>query len=205
MTIEPDRLVHVIDDSEAVCASLEAVLPTFGLQVQTHPSAEAFLSHRDSLRRGCLVIDSLMPGLNGVALLRRLRSDGCDWPAVLLTADFSVDTAVRATTAGASAVLHKPCDPSSLADVVHGTVRKEHAGTPLPMLSPREREIVGYLSRGATSKEIGRTLGISPRTVEAHRARILVKTGARNAADLAHMFAALATGSDEPVRMREHS
>ena len=181
-----DAAVHVLDDNSAVRSSLEALLPTYGFKVFTYASAAELLEGLSAAQPGCILLDLHMPRVDGPAALATLRATGCDWPALIITADPDVSHAAAAVRAGAADLLQKPFGADEIVNAIRAAWSDltANSGSTLPMLSAREAEIVALLAEGGTSKEIARRLDISPRTVDAHRARILNKTGARNTADL---------------------
>jgi two-component system response regulator FixJ len=191
------RVVHVIDDSAAVCQAIALLLLGEGLSVAIHSSGTAFLEALPSLRPqsiGCIITDIRMPGLDGLALLRRLREQGVCQPVVVMTAHGDIALAVQAMKAGATDFLEKPFEDALLLDIVKsalhlpalvpaGADAVENPADRIALLSTREREVLDLLVTGKPNKVVARMLGISPRTVEAHRARILERLRVRNLAD----------------------
>lgn len=193
--------VFVVDDDAAVRDSVLLLLETAGLAVETCESAEAFLAAPDAQRAGCLVLDMRMPGMSGIELQAELARRGMDLPIVFLTAHGDIPQTVQAMKAGAEDFLTKPVDGAVLlervqAALVRGRADRErqaaraHARTRLAALTEREREILALAVAGCANKEIARQLGISFRTVELHRSRILRKTGAETLLELAQLAAA---------------
>jgi two-component system response regulator FixJ len=198
----PEETVHVVDDDEAVCHSLALLLESAGLRVETHGSSVAFLRSAASLRGGCVLMDVRMPGMDGLELQRRLAEAGVRLPIIIMTAYGDVPAAVRALKAGAVDFIEKPFDDEVLLAAVHAALQRgaedrraeaERAKliARLESLTPRERTVLDGLIVGHPNKTIAYDLGISPRTVEVHRARIMEKMGARSPSDLVRLaFAA---------------
>ncbi|MGV6873338.1 response regulator FixJ [Pseudochelatococcus sp. B33] len=188
--------VHVIDDDESVRDSLSFLLGGMNLTVLTYPSAEVFLEQRPWGLGGCIVSDVRMPGISGIELLRTLKEKGVDLPLIVITGNADIPLAVEAMKAGASDFLEKPFDdevllaaienalgdrpktPRAAADVIEINER-------LQTLTSREREVLDCLVTGLSNKHIASALGISPRTVEVHRAHVMTKM---NATSLSHLI-----------------
>lgn len=194
MRAEPT--VHVVDDDAAVREALRRVIASLRVRVETHASADQFLSAFDPARPGCLVLDVRLGGTNGLDLQEALAASGAPIPVIIITAYGTVQTAVRAMRAGAVDVLEKPFDPRELRERVRQAVERDRAARRLradsetlsagvELLTPREQEVLGLSLVGKTAKEIGEALDLSARTVEVHRARILTKTGAGSISELA--------------------
>jgi len=187
--------VHVVDDDDAVLRALAMLLRSADVPVETHPSGLAFL---DALPRlgddavGCLLTDVRMPGLDGLELLRRLRAGGFRRSIVVMTAHGDVPTAVRAMKAGAADFVEKPFDDGALLATVEaaleasrapGAAEADDAAARVAALSPREREVLDLLAAGRSNKAIAQELGLSPRTVEIHRARLMARLGVGSLAE----------------------
>lgn len=193
--------VFVVDDDAAVRDSLSLLLETAGLPAEAYASAEAFLAALHSDRSGCIVLDVRMPGMAGPALQTELARRGVRLPIIFLTAHGDVPTSVQAMKAGAVDFLTKPVNGALLLDRVHAAMernaeerQRETAQRALRErltgLTEREREILALAVAGQPNKEIARQLGISYRTVEVHRSRILLKTGAGSLIELARLATA---------------
>lgn len=178
-----------------------------GLRVRTFPSAEEFLGACGPQVPGCLVLDLRMPGMGGLELQRMLTGLGYTLPIIFLSAFGDVATTVRAIKGGAVDFLEKPVSMETLLERVRRSLeedqrRRERNGEVLRLralvegLTPREREVMDLAVQGMVNKAIASRLGISPRTVENHRARVMEKLRVGNIAELCH-FAALYQGPEE--------
>lgn len=187
-------IVHVVDDDAAVRRSLAMLLGSFGLVTETHESAEKVLEHLHQLRPGCMVIDIRMPGMDGLALQAELSRRGCRLPVVVVTGHADVSLAVRAMKAGAMDFIEKPYSEDDLLHAVtaaltrmantrQSTATIEAAIGRIAALTPRERDVLARLVAGRPNKVIAHELGISPRTVEIHRANLMEKLGCRSLAE----------------------
>ena len=195
-----ERLVYVVDDDEAVRDSLSVLLETWRYTVATFASARDFLAVAPTLRPGVLVADIRMPEMDGLELQQRLIDHSLRYPLIVITGHGDVPLAVRAMKAGAVDFIEKPFAPEVMLDSV-GTAfdrltRRETAAEDpaaataaarVAELSPREREVLQGLLSGLPNKSIAADLGISPRTVEIHRARVMDKMGARSLSGLIRM------------------
>jgi two-component system, LuxR family, response regulator FixJ len=189
------RAVHAIDDDEAVRRALALLFRSAGIPVETHSSGSAFLEALPALGEdavGCVLTDVRMPGLDGLELLRRLQQGGFRRPVVVMTAHGDVSMAVRAMKAGAVDFVEKPFDDQALLAATEaalgtaqatGTAGTDEAVERIAALSPREREVLGLLVAGKPNKLIARDLGLSPRTVEVHRARLMARLGVGSLAE----------------------
>ena len=206
-TLSP--LVHLVDDDEAVRNSLALLIGTVGLRVQAWAEPQAFLDGFDRQAIGVIVLDVRMPGMSGLALLEALVAQGVDQPVVMLTGHGTVEMCRRAFKAGAAEFLEKPVDDEALLEALQNGVRRHvksrerHQADRLAreryaQLSEREREVLGLIVAGLTNKEIGRSLQLSPRTVETHRANLFAKLETQSLAQLIRNYAALAEESGAP-------
>lgn len=186
------RVVHVIDDDVAVRMAMEMLLQSAGFGVITYPSGFAFLDAAAALGEegsGCVVTDVRMPGMNGLQLLHRLKERRFRRPVIVMTAHGDISIAVRAMKAGAVDFVEKPFDDEVILAAI-GTALKparvEGPGTAASLvaeLSAREREVLNLLAAGKPNKLIAAELSLSPRTVEAHRARLMSRLGVRSLAE----------------------
>lgn len=195
-------LVHLIDDDEAVRASLALLIGTVGLRVQTWADPQTFLDGFDRRTIGAIVLDVRMPGLSGLTVLDTLVAQGVDQPVIMLTGHGTVEMCRRAFKAGAAEFLEKPVEDEQLLEALQHAVRQhvrsreraqadQAARERHAQLSEREREVLGYIVGGFTNKEIARALALSPRTVESHRASLFAKLGCDSLAQLIRRYAAL--------------
>lgn len=192
------QVVHVIDDDADVRDALSASLSVRGLTLETYPSAQAFLDALPQAAGGCIVTDVQMPGMTGLDLLGVLRDRLHDFPVIVLTGRADVPMAVEALKQGASDFLEKPVDGEVVFGVVQAVLARAAGAAQLAgqrsefqrrvgALSPRERNVLEGLVAGKSNKLIARDLGISPRTVEAYRASLMIKMQAESLSDLVRM------------------
>jgi FixJ family two-component response regulator len=190
-----------VDDDDAMRESLATLLDDAGYRVCAYASAEDLLEAGASGDGGCVVSDVRMPGMDGLTLLRRLRKAGTALPLILITAHGDVPLAVAAMKAGAVDFLEKPFEAGALLSAVEAGLRQARghveeavdagaARRQLELLTPRELEVIEHLVAGESNKVAAAALGISPRTVEFHRARVMEKTGARGLPDLVRLWLA---------------
>ncbi|MEB8342404.1 response regulator transcription factor [Streptomyces endophyticus] len=190
MTGEPAAdLVYVLDDDEQLCLSLAWLLESVHIRTEWFTDADAFLDAFDPDRPACLVLDVRMPGIGGFHVQELLNARGAALPIVFVSAHGDIPMSVRALQAGAVDFLEKPYDPQRLLDILQNALRvageryalraeQRSLRERITHLSPREREILRQVVEGIPSKVIARQLGISLKTVDAHRARIREKTDA---------------------------
>ncbi len=192
-------IVHVIDDDEALRDSIRMFLVNEGMDVRTYASADAFLANLGSASTGCVVTDVRMPGKSGMDLLVEIARLGLALPVIVITGHADVPLAVRAMKTGAVDLLEKPFKGDALIDAVRRAVAvgrdsqltalsTQEAQSRLAMLTARETEVLGRLVRGQPNKIIAYEMGISPRTVEVHRANVMKKTQAGSLSELVRMF-----------------
>jgi FixJ family two-component response regulator len=190
--------VFIVDDDAAVRDGLAMLLDTAGLAVETYDSAAAFLAACSTLRTGCLILDVRMPDMTGPELQAELKQRGIDLPIIFLTAHGDIPTTVQAMKQGATDFLTKPVVGSELLDRVRSALEKgaqlhQQASATralrerLEGLTQRELEVMKLVADGLPNKEIARNLGISHRTVEVHRARVMQKTGVTNLVELSRL------------------
>jgi FixJ family two-component response regulator len=194
--------VFIVDDDAALCRALVRILREHGWQTATYASAEEFLAQRDATASGCLVLDVSLPGLDGLALQRRLAQDGPPLPIVFLTGHGDIPMTVQAVKAGAVDFLTKPVAATSLLAAVRAGVERdalsrqataetESLRSRFASLTGREREVLAALANGRLNKQIAADLGIVEQTVKFHRTRIMERMQARTVAELMHMAARL--------------
>jgi FixJ family two-component response regulator len=193
-----DGTVFLIDDDPSVRDSLTLLLSLKGLRTQAFANAESFIDTYRPERSGCVLTDLRMPGMTGLELQAALRERHIDVPVVVLTAHGDVATARAALKNGAFDFIEKPADDAMLLEVLRNALRVEHerrtaASTRtdtdqrLQRLTGREREILALIAAGHPNRDVAVKLGISPRTVEVHRARIMEKLECSSLAELISM------------------
>ena len=205
--------VFVVDDDAALLRALARLLREDGLRCATYASAEAFLAERDPLAPGCLVLDVSLPGLDGLALQRRLAESEPALPIVFLTGHGDIPMSVQAVKAGAVDFLTKPVAAASLLAAVRSGLAQDRrqrqalAETAdlrrrFASLTEREREVLAALATGKLNKQIAADMGVVEQTVKFHRARIMERMQAQTVAELMHLTARLqltaAGPADEP-------
>jgi two-component system, LuxR family, response regulator FixJ len=190
--------LFVVDDDVMMRDALSIVFTLAGYRVTGFADTETFLVAARNHTPACILLDLHLPDKSGVTALKELDAQNYPAPIFIVTGDDDVGCAVEAVKSGAFDYLVKPFDARSIVIRVAGAIaafgkrsaytngdnswRTEFPG--LALLTPREREVLAQIAAGASNKEAGRKLGISPRTIEVHRARVMEKVGARNAADL---------------------
>jgi FixJ family two-component response regulator len=191
----PAPAVYVVDDDQAVCNSLRLLLKSVGLATLTMDSAAKFLAAYQPNQPGCLVLDVRMPDMSGLELQQELNVRGATIPVIFITGHGDVPMAVEAMRHGAFDFLQKPFRDQELVDRIQlALVRdastratlKEHEDIRdrLKSLTPREREVLALMTEGKPNKVMAHELGISQRTLEIHRARVMEKSGASSLAQL---------------------
>lgn len=193
-----DKLVHVIDDDDAVRESLSFLLRSAAFAVRTYESATDFLESAAQDACGCVITDVRMPGMSGLDLLRHLHRTGSGLPVIVVTGHGDVQLAVEAMKSGAVDFLEKPFDDERVLEAVRLALDNrpaQAARTPeqnavaerLASLSQRERQVLDRLVAGQPNKTIAYELGISPRTVEVYRANVMTKMQANSLSELVRM------------------
>lgn len=199
--------VFVIDDDASVRDSIALMLGLAGYRTSVFADAEAFLAAWKEDWAGCVVADVRLPGLSGVQLQDELRKRGTALPFVIITAHGDVPTARAAFRSQAVDFLEKPFDRAQLCAAIdtgfaleerriHRQDRQRADAEKLNRLTRREREVLEHAARGLGSKEIGLALGISSRTVEVYKTRIMEKLGVRNVVELVRFAIAAASERD---------
>ncbi|MBI4756436.1 MAG: response regulator transcription factor [Betaproteobacteria bacterium] len=189
------QIVHVVDDDEALRDSLAWLLESRGLQVRQYASGEEFLAAPLDEVPGCLVLDVRMPGIGGLELYERLQVRGCALPVIFITGHGDVPMAVTALKKGAADFIEKPFNDQALLHLIQDCLARDRdarvrrlrdhaAAGRLAQLTARERAVLDLVVAGKLNKQVADILGISVKTVEAHRARVMEKMGVRSVAEL---------------------
>jgi FixJ family two-component response regulator len=191
----PEPTVFVVDDDRAMRESLSWLLDSVGLRVRSYATAADFLAEHDPAQPGCLVLDVRMPGMSGLDLQAELARRGVELPTIVITGHAEVSMAVRAVKAGAIDFIEKPFSDQLLLDRVRQALevdlearevrrRREDARRRLATLTAREREVLNLVVAGKANKEVASALGVSPKTVEVHRAHVMSKMCVDSLAEL---------------------
>ncbi|WP_454887561.1 response regulator transcription factor [Sphingomonas oryzagri] len=203
----PDkRLVHIVDDEDAIRRATGFMLKTSGYAVESWPSGVAFLKEVRHASEGCILLDVRMPEMDGLEVQQALAERGVAMPIVILTGHGDVSIAVRAMKAGAIDFIEKPFEKARLLaalETAFGRIdegeaqgeRAREAGVLLAGLTARERDVLDGLARGLPNKTIAYDLGISPRTVEVHRANAMTKLRVRSLSDALRIAFAAGLGN----------
>ncbi|WP_010219551.1 response regulator transcription factor [Sphingomonas sp. PAMC 26621] len=205
---DPARTIHIVDDDDAIRQSLGFMLRKAGHVVETYSSGTEFLKTTTRATQGCVLLDVRMPEIDGLEVQARLGAQGIMLPVIMLTGHGDVTLAVRAVKAGAIEFLEKPFERSALLQAVdealdqarrndRSQLAASEAVVCLAALSPRERDVLNGMVLGRPNKLIAFDLGISMRTVEAHRANLMEKLSARSLSDVLRI--AFAAGLGEAV------
>ena len=202
------KLVHIVDDEEAIRRSASFMLKTSGYAVQAWPHGAAFLKEVRHVPEGCILLDVRMPEMDGLDVQQALLDRGVTMPVIILTGHADVSIAVRAMKAGAIDFLEKPFEKAALIGAIEAAfdrmaasdsaaARAAEANVVLGVLTPREREVLEGLAQGLPNKTIAYDLGISPRTVEVHRANLMAKLDVRSLSDALRLAFAAGLGGDD--------
>ena len=190
--------VFVVDDDEGVRNSLRFLLKSVGLTTRALASASEFLEVYKHNQPGCLVLDVRMPGMSGIELQQQLNVRGATIPVIFITGHGDIPMAVEAMQHGAFDFLQKPFRDQDLIDRIQRALERDARNRAalaqhvrirerLESLTPREREVLMLMTRGKPNKVMAAELGVSQRTVEIHRARVMEKSGANSLAHLVRM------------------
>ena len=190
--------VFIVDDDATLRKSIRWLVESVGLTVKAYPSAEAFLAEFDASMPGCLVLDVRLGGLSGLDLQQELSQRGSRLPIIVISGFAEVPTAVRALKAGAFDFIEKPFSEQQLLDRIREAIETDRKGRDdealrkevearVALLTRREREVMDMVVAGKASKVIASDLGLSPKTVEVHRARVMSKMQAGSIAELVRL------------------
>jgi FixJ family two-component response regulator len=190
-------IVYLVDDDDAVRDALGMLFKSIGLKHDSCSSALDFLQRYDPARHSCLVADIRMPGLSGLELQQRLNEQRAEIPIIFITGHGDVPMAVTAMKSGAADFIQKPFRDQDLIERINkalardrerrrGRAEEDEIRGRIALLTPREKEVMERVVRGQANKVIAMDLGVSQRTVELHRARVMKKLGLRSVAQLVH-------------------
>jgi len=202
MSCTTTPIVFIVDNDISVRDSLTILIESAGLRPQTFASAAEFLAHPKSATPSCLVLDSILPDLNGLELQERVSAERCDIPIIFLSSHVDISTAVKAIKRGALEFLLKPFDSDMLLSTIRSAIKRSEITLRREMefhrlradyesLSRREREVMAGVASGLLNKEVGTELGISEITVKVHRGSVMRKMKADSFAHLVNMASRL--------------
>jgi two-component system, LuxR family, response regulator FixJ len=190
--------IFVVDDDPLVLNALSVVLSREGYQVTGFGEGASFLAAAKARTPACIILDVQMPGQSGLDILKELNAQQYPAPIFIISGVGDIPMAVEAIKNGALDFIEKPFDATTVVtrvrEAIEAWARRAQRGADTEVLSKtfsghdlltaRERDVLNQIAAGSSNKQAGRELGISPRTIEVHRARIMEKLGAKNAADL---------------------
>jgi len=192
---DPEQMIYVIDDDEAVRDSMGMLLESADLPYRCYASADSFILEHDGSQRGCLILDIRMPGMNGIELQQKLTQMGSSLAIIFITGHGDVPMAVEAMRRGALDFLRKPVNEENFLERIayaldqesghwHQKLDRDQARLRIESLTEREHEVFMLVAEGLANKVVASELGISERTVEVHRAQVMKKLDARTLAQL---------------------
>lgn len=205
---DSNRIIHLVDDDESIRRSASFMLRTSGFVVKTYASGDEFLKDSKAIEPGCILLDVRMPGLDGLEVQQALKARGILFPVIVMTGHGDVSVAVQAMKQGASDFIEKPFEKAVLLGAIEAgferleksakrLARADEAKARLKALTSRELDVMKGLVRGHPNKTIAYDLGISPRTVEIHRANMMTKLEVISLSDALRIAFAAGLG-DEP-------
>ena len=205
---DSDRTVYLVDDDEAIRRSAGFMLRTSGFTVKPFASGVEFLKEVKDLAAGCILLDVRMPGINGLEVQRELRSRGVVYPVIVMTGHGDVGVAVQVMKAGAVDFIEKPFEKAALLNAIedgYARIEQSHrarartadAQVRLGALTAREKDVLQGMARGLPNKTIAYDLGISPRTVEIHRANLMTKLAVPSLSDALRIAFAAGMGEEQ--------
>lgn len=204
-----DRIVHLVDDDEAIRRSAGFMLKTSGYLVKTYASGVELLKEAKDLPVGCILLDVRMPEMDGLQVQQELQERGVGFPVIVMTGHGDVTVAVQAMKVGAVDFIEKPFEKAVLLSAIEegfsrieqagrNRARAEEAQIRLQALTPRERDVLEGLVRGHPNKTIAYDLNISPRTVEIHRANLMGKLEVASLSEALRIAFAAGLGDEQP-------
>lgn len=196
--MKPSALIHIVEDDESMRTALLELLRFAGYETLGYESTGDFLLHPPQDRPGCLLLDVRLPGPSGLELQAALQRQGVSLPVIFLTGHADVASSVRAMKAGAVDFLEKPVERAALLEAIERALARDATmraaqesarsnDARLAVLTPRERQVFDRIVGGKLNKQIADELGISLRTVKAHRAQLMEKLGVGTAAELGRL------------------
>ena len=199
------RVIHIVDDEDAIRRSASFMLKTSGFDVRVWPSGVAFLKDVRNVEPGCILLDVRMPEMDGLEVQEALLESGVAMPVIVLTGHGDIGIAVRAMKAGAIDFIEKPFEKAALIAAIESgfaqlddkdgrAARAHDASIAIAGLTDRERDVLEGLAQGLPNKTIAYDLGISPRTIEVHRANLMAKLGVRSLSDALRLAFAAGMG-----------
>lgn len=205
---EQEHTIYLVDDHESVRRSAGFMLKTSGFSVESYESGDALLKDAGQLEPGCILMDVQMPGRNGLEVQEELKARGIAFPVIVMTGHGDIDVAVRAMKAGAIDFIEKPFKKETLLSAIgegchrldqrrERSARAEEARIRVEALTPREKDVLGGLVKGHPNKTIAYDLGISPRTVEIHRANVMRKLEVQSLSEALRIAFAAGVGDGE--------
>jgi FixJ family two-component response regulator len=191
--------VYLVDDDAAVRKALSLLLSTIDIDVRTFADPSAFLAQLPRLTPGCLILDIRMPVMTGLKLQELLETQAVDWPVIIISGHGDIEACRRAFRNGAVDYLSKPVDEQDLIDAIQKAQQllekrlgskalKAETLALLDALTAREREVLEHIAQGFTTRQIADGLGLSPRTIDSHRAAIGVKLGTTSQAEMTRLW-----------------
>ncbi|MCV6574279.1 MAG: response regulator [Cohaesibacter sp.] len=197
MTTSLHPTIHIVDDDPAVRDALSVLFELEGYQVETFADGDEFLARLKDTSPSAVLLDVHMPGRSGLQVLEEMSTRHCSSPVLIISGQGDIPMAVAAIKQGAHDFIEKPFDGTAVVERIETMIEAVQKGAKddenalinwtfpgADHLTPRERDVLLQITQGASNKEAGQSLAISPRTIEVHRARIMEKLKARNTADL---------------------
>jgi len=207
LSAEPEQCIYIVDDDEALRDSLVWLLESSGYRAEAFASADAFLKMFSAELMGCLLLDVRMPGMSGLELFEELQRRHCALPVIFITGHGDVPMAVSALKKGAVDFIEKPFGDRDMLALIEESLAGERLGRErrlleamtsrrLAGLTQREREVLDLIISGKLNKQIADVLGISIKTVEVHRARVMEKMEVSSLAELVQSVLSIDAGTD---------